>query len=373
MIDTVKIRINNPQISPDIYDSFEPSAKDLFEPPYAIFKGYTTRKLNPSKEDEFYGIYLPRITLYKAIRKGGYAMWLDIEFSAPKILFGNNFEELTNEDFIPLCCKLSEKLDYMGLKLSPTEIANASVQTIHYGKNITTGYTLARDVIADISKVDIKTVEDFETKDYGNGGTSLYFHTLKHGVIFYDKKAELKQSKRKNHGLIEKDYYCQSTLLDDRAPPNPFEVVRMEARYIGRPQIKKLASNMGLDLPDDFRFADLFSSSISQKVLLYEFEKIKRGIFSFADSNTSDLAEFIQQIRLQNPTISPRTLINAIALHALSQQYSGREIRSILGFDNSQWSRFKHSVMDIKYEQRVTNGFDILEQNLISFTPVRLT
>ena len=371
MIDTIKLRIDNPTIPPAIYDFFEPSAEDLFKPPYAKFKKYTKRMLNPSTWDEQNGLYLPRITLYKAVRPLGYATFLDIEFSAPKILFNNNFEELTDSDFKRLCEQLSKRIGCMGLSFSPTEIAHAHVQTIHYGKNILTGYTLARDVIADLSKSNISAANDFEEKGYKNGGTSLYINTLKHGIIFYDKVAELKKSKRQKHGLIEKDYYCQSTLFENKPPPKPFEVVRIEARYIGKLQIKKLATNIGLTLPDDYRFVDLFSSIISQRALLYEFQKIKKGNFAFANSNASDTAEFAQQIRIQNPDISTNTLVNAMLLFILSQQYNSREIRNMLGFNSNQWSRFKRSVESIKYTKRVANGFDILEQDLNNFTPVR--
>ena len=261
----------------------------------------------------------------------------------------------------------------MGLPIRADEIANARVQAIHYGKNILTGYTLARSVIADISKADITKVKDFEEKAYKNGGESLYFHTLKHGVVIYDKKAELERSKRQKKGLIENDYYCQTSLFENKAPPNPFEVVRIEARYIGKPQIRNLATKLGLDLPDDFRFADLFSSSIAQKALLYELEEIKRGNFAFADSNATSLAEFIQQIRFQNPTITPRAFSNAVLDFVLSQQYNSREIRNFLGYDSARWSSLKSSVKSLKYERRVANGFDILEQGLNDFTPVKIT
>ncbi|MBQ3348368.1 hypothetical protein IJJ36_04050 [Candidatus Saccharibacteria bacterium] len=373
IVDTVKIRIDNPHIPPTAYDKFEPSAKDLFEYPYATAHKHASRKLNPTKEDIHKGIYLPRATLHKAVRPNGYVVYLEIEFSAPKIIFNNNFDELTDSDFERLCQTLSEKMTYMGLPIGADEIANARVQTIHYGKNILTGYTLARSVIADISKADITKVKDFEEKAYKNGGESLYFHTLKHGVVIYDKKAELERSKRQKKGLIENDYYCQTSLFENKAPPNPFEVVRIEARYIGKPQIRNLATKLGLDLPDDFRFADLFSSSIAQKALLYELEEIKRGNFAFADSNATSLAEFIQQIRFQNPTITPRAFSNAVLDFVLSQQYNSREIRNFLGYDSARWSSLKSSVKNLKYERRVANGFDILEQGLNDFTPVKIT
>ena len=372
MIDTVKLRIDNPNIPSEAYDAFEPSAKDLFVPPFPKGKLFK-RKLKPSKDDERKGLYLPRITLYKAVRSNGYAIYLEIEFSAPKILFNNNFEEISDSDFNRLCIELSHKIESMGLKIKPDGIANAHVQIIHYGKNILTGYTLATAVISDISKANITSVKDFTEKEYRGGGKSLYFHTLNHGVVFYDKVAELNRSKCRKRGLIEKDYYCQKSLFDDRAPPKPFEIVRMEARYSGKPQIRKLATRLGLDLLDDYRFAGLFSSIIAQSALQYELEEIKRGNFAFADSDAETLADFIQQIKLLNPKCSNTCLMKAITLWQLSHDgHSSREIRTMLGLKSAKWYRLREDVKSLKYTKRVANGISIIEQGLNDFTTVRL-
>lgn len=56
--------------------------------------------------------YLPRLTLIKAIRNGGFSILLKIEFSIPKLLYCNNFDEVEESDFGEICWKLQEVLLY---------------------------------------------------------------------------------------------------------------------------------------------------------------------------------------------------------------------------------------------------------------------
>jgi len=46
----------------------------------------------PSKQDMTKYRYLPRLTLIKAIRNGGFAILLKVEFSITKLLYAKNFD-----------------------------------------------------------------------------------------------------------------------------------------------------------------------------------------------------------------------------------------------------------------------------------------
>jgi hypothetical protein len=62
--------------------------------------------------------------------------------SAPKLLLGNNFDELTDDDFRRLCKKLVNVLAEMSVKVTARTLAKVNVSAIHYSKNITlTDYT----------------------------------------------------------------------------------------------------------------------------------------------------------------------------------------------------------------------------------------
>ena len=82
------------------------------------------------------GIYRPRLTLYKQMVRGGFIYRLYIEFSAPKIIWNNNFVEIEEDDLDMLCFGLSYYLYTMGVNISDEELKKCEVKTIHYGKNI---------------------------------------------------------------------------------------------------------------------------------------------------------------------------------------------------------------------------------------------
>jgi len=61
---------------------------------------------------------------------------LKIELSLPKLLFGNNFDELQYKDFLPITEKLVDILKQMGVITTAETLAQAPVAAIHYSKNI---------------------------------------------------------------------------------------------------------------------------------------------------------------------------------------------------------------------------------------------
>lgn len=97
MIDTVVLTLSQDQFKVLDYDKFTPSARGLFEPPfYRLGSNGIIRCIqNPTKEDRLRGRYRPRLTLTKRVIAGGPSISLRIECSIPKLLYGNNFAEIT--------------------------------------------------------------------------------------------------------------------------------------------------------------------------------------------------------------------------------------------------------------------------------------
>ncbi|MCP4395404.1 MAG: hypothetical protein GY804_14230 [Alphaproteobacteria bacterium] len=94
MFDTIVMKINSRDFRLTNLKDFTPPATDL----YKSYKGINSHSKyirNPTKAEKEIG-YKPRITIYKtSFEYGGYKADMFIEFSAPKLVFGNNFEELT--------------------------------------------------------------------------------------------------------------------------------------------------------------------------------------------------------------------------------------------------------------------------------------
>src|SRR3989344_7565908 len=91
-------------------------------------RGYFTLVQNPTKTELRSGIYKPRLTMTKRFNVSGrHERTLSIEFSAPKLLYGNNFDELVDKDFFLILEKLKQELKTMGIRVFNTVLMNAPV------------------------------------------------------------------------------------------------------------------------------------------------------------------------------------------------------------------------------------------------------
>lgn len=375
MIDTVVLSLDMSKFSipKSMYDAFTPSARGLLEPPYYTFGKQKILKcvLNPSASDKKKGLYLPRITLFKAVRAGGYSLFAHVEFSAPKILYNNNFDELTDDDFQMLCQELAKRLRYMGFYIFSALIETAEVKTIHYGKNIVIdNYSTASSVISELAKSNMTTRKEADIRAYKNSGETLHFFTTKNGLAIYDKLAELNKSKKTEKGRLEKDNYCQLSLFDYYQPRKPFEVLRIEARYNDRKSIKSILAKtnnkvMGLT------FRDLFSSKIAQSILKHEMAIVDDGLVGIP-KNKQSILDFTNDIFALNPKASHTVKMKAVAVKALFIENGSRDIRKLIRATPSQWSRLVKDMAGLRYQKSEITGMGVINEALNKFTPVKL-
>ena len=375
MIDTVVLSLDMSKFSipKSMYDTFTPSARGLLEPPYYTFGKQKILKcvLNPSASDKKKGLYLPRITLFKAVRAGGYSLFAHVEFSAPKILYNNNFDELTDDDFQMLCQELAKRLRYMGFYIFSALIETAEVKTIHYGKNIVIdNYSTASSVISELAKSNITTRKEADIRAYKNSGETLHFFTTKNGLAIYDKLAELNKSKKTEKGRLEKDNYCQLSLFDYYQPRKPFEVLRIEARYNDRKSIKSILAKtnnkvMGLT------FRDLFSSKIAQSILKHEMAIVDDGLVGIP-KNKQSILDFTNDIFALNPKASHTVKMKAVAVKTLFIENGSRDIRKLIRATPSQWSRLVKDMAGLRYQKSEITGMGVINEALNKFTPVKL-
>jgi len=170
---------------------------------------------NPPKSAFKNGVYLPRLTVIKAIRNGGYVIELKIELSLPKLFFGNNFDELENNNFLRIIRLLSRALYSMEVEVAFEYLENASVSAIHYSKNIhLKNYTSCSMVLSELQKIDLSQKIDVGSEKFRNGGHALHFHTNTRDLVFYDKMKDLEQAKVSEKRAIEKDNLIQMALFD---------------------------------------------------------------------------------------------------------------------------------------------------------------
>ncbi len=247
MIDTIVLTLTLDMFSITQPEKFEPHAYWVQSEKQSTPMGLKSKQ-NPTRKELAMGYYKPRLTLLRVSRPlQGYKTLLKIEVSLPKLLFGNNFEELTRKDFAAVINKLTTLLKSMGVETTVEQLAQADVSAIHYAKNIplTDGST-PYHYINKIKEANIKLSLDVNQTDYRNEGHSFKWHCNSYEVVFYDKIHDLEKAKMSSKRTIDPDGTIQLHLFDKLKQRKKFEILRMEVRLNKRTKIKQLFKTLGV-------------------------------------------------------------------------------------------------------------------------------
>lgn len=353
MIDTIVIMLPQGSYMIRDHDRFSPSTRGLFEQPFyrlgsrANFSCYQ----NPTAEQLRQGNYKPRLTTTKRPRKGSYDVSLKIELSLPKMLFGNNFDELTDVDFDTVIMKLQEKLKDMGVWVFDRVLRAAPISAVHYSKNIElTDYTTCSMILNQIAKANMNVRFDLNKTDFRNEGQALRYHANSFELVLYDKLRDLQQAKISEKRSLEKDNVVQLGLFDELTKRRPYEVLRMEMRLGQRRKIRQVLQAIKLDCEPTF--ANLFSAKVSQAVLLHHWQQIESTL-SILSSDMRP-AELLEAIRHRNPHVTPRKALMLAGAALVTHDGSERRLRQTLGFvgkKNDRWYALKRDMRKLNLPQ----------------------
>lgn len=127
MLDTIVLTLSKGMYYINEPDRFEPSARLILDDTSSTgSRGYIPVKQNPTRRELQSGIYKPRLTLTTRFNHTGRReATLKIELSLPKLLFGNNFDELSDENFEVVTSLLRLKLKEL-LTMSMTSFISRS-------------------------------------------------------------------------------------------------------------------------------------------------------------------------------------------------------------------------------------------------------
>lgn len=375
MIDTVVLEVPYNKFKVIYPDRFTPNCEDLLDPRGYVGKSFAKAIQNPSKKDVEEKNYKPRLTLINRLRDRRRDIALRIEFSAPKMLFGNNFDELQNSDFTALSKVLAEKLFQMGITVYSSCMHTIPVTTVHFSKNVAlTDHTSASMIIKQLSKVDLTRRLDMSKTKYRNEGHCLHYHANSFEIVFYDKIKDLQHAKISEKRAIEKENIYQSDIFELVEYIKPFEVVRMEARLCGRRKIRSVLKDLGAGGLLDF--GSIFKIELSRKVLLHYWGIIDSRLSVFA-MDSSKPVDLLEGIKKQNPDIKPQKMLQLIGAILLIQDVGVRAMRDSLGLLKDKryvWYRLKN---DLKAINNMTKGDNYravlqIQRALKEFVPLRL-
>jgi len=371
MIDTIVLTLPQESFTITNPDAFTPSAQWACSE-----KNYTLRgirsKQNPTKKELARGIYKPRLTLLQhPTPLSGTKTLLKIELSLPKLLFGNNFKELTQKQFTNVVEKLCTVLHTMGIATDVETLACASASGIHFSKNIPlTDGSIAYHYINKIKEANITLSLDINQTDYRNTGHSYKWHSNAYELVFYDKIRDLEQAKKSDKRSMEKDNAIQLHLYDTLHNKKMFEVLRMEARLNNRRKIQQILKKLGIKT--ELTFKGLFKTNIARKVLVHYLDEIERARPPLLDFKASNAKSLLIALIFNNPDLSPRRILQLYGMKLALDTISIRELRTMFGACNKRsWYRLIADMKDVNIIQQPlpSNSFKVIRNCLEAFKP----
>lgn len=336
MLDTVVLTLPEKDFFIKHGDRFTPYAGFLQNPMYGSNQ-MVKAIYNPTKAEKRAG-YKPRLTLIKKpFTERAHAIILRIEFSAPKLLYGNNFVELRgHDDFMPVLIALHTALFSMGIEVSIDILKTASVSAIHYSKNI----LLEREtpcflLLRELEKLDLSAKLDLTQTDFRNSGQMVKYHASTYEIALYDKVKDLQQARTygdKRSAEIDNAY--QTDLLNTLKLP---EVLRFEIRLKSR-KLKPLLQKIGHAGP--MTFQNLFSASLSRTILLHFWNQITDGLY-LLNLNSDDPAALIARIKATYPKKRQTSILQLIGFAHTAEKLGIQGAKLHLGLNSQNFYRLK--------------------------------
>ncbi len=375
MIDTIVLILNKNMFQIKKPDMFEPSARWINDYKFSLgSRGYTTSKQNPTQNELKRGIYKPHLTVTKRFNGHGYEIVMRIEFSAPKLIFKNNFIELEETDFDLLISTLHQKLADMGVSTTLLYLRNALISTIHYSKNVvlTNGLT-SYSLLKYIQKSNITQRLDLNQTDFRNG-YSIKFRANSYEIAFYDKMKDMERSLISEKRAIENDNIIQESLfteLNETREYSPFEVFRMEIRLNKRQKIRQVLK--AINCPIEPTFQNLFKKAIAKKVLSYYLTLIESNSPKVLSAKPKSATDFIAQFMIDNPKVKIREIMMALGFQTAVNEIGSRELRVLLNrCHKNNWGGFIHKMNNYTYTTKNTKPLYPIWFAINEFTSLRM-
>lgn len=376
MIDTIVLTLKTGMYTIFEPDRFSPSTRGLTDPTAGYYRlggrSNITCKQNPTPNELKRGIYKPRLTVTKRInRAGNFEIPLKVEFSIPKLLYGNNFDELTDSDFPAVIQRLKAVLKEMGIYLFEKNLINAPVSSVHYSKNIAlTDYTTPYTYIEQLTKLNINKRLDTNRTDFRNEGHSFKYRANSFEIVFYDKIKDLQQAKVSEKRAEEQDNALQLGLFDILTKKKPLEVLRVEIRLNKRQKINQILKKIGKEVEPTF--TNIFSQDTAKKVLLYYINEIEEAYPPLLTYQYDSPKKFFTGFLVANPKVKLTPALKMLGLRALLDDIGIREFREMTKrYGNSAWYSLNKEMKKLGKTDEIS-VFSLLKDKITDFEPLKL-
>jgi hypothetical protein len=213
------------------------------------------------------GLYVPKYKLAEG-DFGSPEKSLVFEFSGPKLIHGNNYQEVTEKDFPQVVEKVLDFCKLIKVNVFRTAIEKASTMIAAYSRNLPVAHLApAKDIIKILAPFNYRPRSEYTaTFRQGEMTSELkYFNVTGSHLVLYDKLAEIIA---KGHTKEEKEIIRFLTTGEGKEKFQDWikETVRVELTLHTKVAVKQaLAKYYGKK--NDYTFAEAFKDKIRDDLL----------------------------------------------------------------------------------------------------------
>ena len=338
MLDTVKLCVSYDHVQIDDFSRFN------INPQYIQRNGTCYRA--PTIEEANEGI--PYIEI-KVIPQNGEPpkKELRIFFSVPKLIFGNNYTECKDSDFQLVIDTLKDKLEHIWVHVSKSDLENAYVSRIDYGKNILLD-TRTKTIIKALKSLPQSKHKSVDENDFQNHGSQIRIQTQYTDYKIYDKFYDI-QKNDKSTIVTDKG---SVQLIDFLEANNIRNIIRLEYSLKSVREIRNTFDKCGINVYPSFR--NIFNSNIARIINLYSFDSNISKHKSFSFMQQTRYGTIIDKCYMANKSIYKTLAI--IGVRALMTRENG--IQSLT-------ERYSNTTLTIVSLQKEIDDLD-LDKNAIA-------
>lgn len=373
MIDTIKLRLplkEGPYLNDDEFMSIPLSHIRQFSK-----HPYNSTLLNPGSMIYRKTKYTPTYIGEKVLSNNGsgVAYFLSIEVSLPKLMFGNNINELSpgEKSLNEIVTRIQKAIkEDLGLDYSLDEILSGCVTKIHIGKNFIFNDPGAPTIVVNIvgkSRAD-RIQDDYGTR-YGCGSYSFKTHTNGKEVILYDKKSDILQANKSPKRAID------NTINEINEESSVYDLVNDRCSGILRLEVRlnnmKLIRNTFPELKENLTLENVYLNANIMQCLRDEWTKITSNIsmIELGRSNAITAFETAAANRF-NEDLKVKDCLVIAAITAIVNATSLDYLRSIVEkyFGRNGWNNVKKRV--INTESKRSRYFKEIDTELQDYNPI---
>lgn len=371
MLDTVVLTIPANRFRVQNPERFSPPSSILWQPGNYLIRCVN----NPTAQDKKDGWYKPRLTLIKRPGKVPFDIPLRIEFSAPKLLFLNNIDELEETDFETVLKTLKVRMREMGVDVPLEILRTAPVSVFHASKNIILkdGYT-ASFAINELQKISLSRRLDMNKADFRNEGQALQYYTNSYAFVAYDKMRDI--TKPKNRAIDKDKTGYQLSLFEQikQRSATP-EILRIEVRMTKKPKMLSVLDK--LEFNKAATFENIFNKMLCQQMITYCWKEFLGNNTLFLFDMSSGPQQIFREIVENAPGITTKEAIYLLGLKVLCRDTGGiRQFRRLLEeyFSDRTWYRLAKNLKRLNSFSRIENThgwYRQIQEDLRSFKSVK--